>query len=89
MSTGRKIILGDGQELPGVEVGYASGVLWLYKLGMTINQAIEFLAEERTQQITFVFGDMRDEYEGFTRIAAAMVDFDGTIKVALTQPDTE
>ena len=89
MVTGRKAILGDGQVLLDVEFGYSSGILWLYKLRMTINQAIEFLAEERTQQITFVYGDMRDEYEGFTRIAAAMVDFDGTIKVALTQPDTE
>ena len=89
MVTGRKAILGDGQVLLDVEFGYSSGILWLYKLRMTINQAIERLNETRTSRITFVSGDMKYEYEGYTRIAAAMVDFDGTVKVALTQPDTE
>lgn len=83
---GRKIILGDGTELPGVEAGYSSGVLWLYRLGMSITQAIELLTEARTRNISFVYGGIRDEYEGFTRIAAAYIDFDGTVKVALTQP---
>ena len=82
---GRKLILGDGTELPGAEAGFASGVLWLYNLGTSIPQVVGMLNETRTQSITFVYGGMEDTYEGFTVITAVQIEFDGTVKVALKQ----
>lgn len=83
---GRAIILADGTKLPGSECGLAEGVLWCFVDGLTMMQAFSLLADpNKTQVITFQYGEMQDTFEGYTQLIAAILAQDGKIHVALRE----
>lgn len=85
----RKLILKDGTEHENSDCGISDGVLWCYlKDGTAFHEAItEFDNPAKTGKITFCYGEMQDEYEGYTQITAAIHQKDGTVAVALVKPD--
>ena len=83
---GRRIILNDGTRLEGGEAGYSQGFLWIYLHGMTMMQAaMLFLNPEKTAKIVFQYGEMQDEYEGYTSCININIDVDGRLSVCLTR----
>lgn len=76
--TGQRIILKDGTTLENGRCGYAEGFLWCW-VRMTIQQAAElFFDPEKTGTIIFEYGEMQDEYEGFTSCTRIMQGEDET-----------
>ena len=85
---GRKIILNDGTELEGGEAGYAQGFLWVYLYELSMIQAATlFLDPEKTEKIIFQYGEMQDEWEGFTKCININIDVDGRLSVCMTRED--
>jgi hypothetical protein len=84
--TGRRLILSDGTVLENGECGYADGRLWCWVSGMTMAEAAEmFFDPGRTDHIVFEYGEMSDEYDGFTTCTGISIDSDGKISVCLTK----
>lgn len=82
--TGRRLILADGTRIEDGEAGYAEGFLWCYFGGMTMTEAAGiFLDAEKTARIRFEYGEMADEYEGFTTVRVMRTDVDGEISICL------
>lgn len=76
-TTGRRLILNDGTVLENAQAGYASGVLWCYVPGITMQQAaVMFFDPAKTQKTIFQYGEMQDVYEGFTVVSAMLQDED-------------
>ena len=64
---GRQLVLNDGTIIPNGEAGLASGFLWCYLPGYTIQQAASlFFDASKTSRIVFDFGEMSETYEGYT-----------------------
>lgn len=81
---GRQIVMNDGTVIPDGVAGYADGVLWVYFTGYTMAQAaIMFFDPDATGKIIFQYGEMTDEYIGYTDCINISVDTDGRISVAL------
>ena len=81
---GRRLILNDGTVIENGEAGYSNGVLWCYFDGYTIQQAGSlFFNASVTAKITFEYGEMTDEYEGFNNCVGIKIDSDGKISVCL------
>lgn len=82
--TGRRLILADGTTIENGEAGYAEGFLWCYFSGMTLTDAAAiFLDAEKTARIRFEYGEMADEYEGFTTVRVMRTDADGEVSICL------
>ena len=65
---GIRLILNDDTVIEDGRAGYSSGFLWLWMPGLTMQTAVMIAFDaEKTQHIVFQYGDMQDEYEGFTR----------------------
>ena len=80
-----RLILNDGTAIEGGRAGYAAGSLWLYFAG-TMQQAVSmFLDPAKTARIVFVYGEMSDEYEGFTNCTSINCDIDGNISVCMVK----
>jgi hypothetical protein len=80
------IITGDGTEYPDCEAGYAEGFLWLYLVGMTMQQAATLAFDPtKTAHIEFHYGEMSDVYEGYTTCTHIHADTDGKVSVCLVK----
>ena len=83
---GRQIVLNDGTIIPDGEAGYSDGFLWCYMNGYTMQQvATMFLDPSKTSKIIFQYGDMQDEWDGFTDCTNINVHADGKASVCLTR----
>ena len=81
---GQRIILNDGTTIEDGRVGYSEGFLWCYFSGYTMQQAaLIFLDPSKTSKIIFQFGEMENEYTGFTECVVMRVDVDGNNSVCL------
>lgn len=84
MPTGRRLILNDGTVIEGGRAGYAQGLLWCYMTGYTMQQAASlFFDSSKTDRIVFQYGEMQDEYEGYTDCVTIRIDVDGEVAVCL------
>lgn len=64
---GVRLILMDGTIIEDGTAGYSDGFLWLYLPGWTIQQAIAVVLNPSAMgSIIFQYGDMEDEYLGYT-----------------------
>ena len=81
---GRQLILNDGTIIENGEAGSSDGILWCYFTGYTLQEAAAmFFDVGKTSRIKFVYGEMQDEYEGFTNCFNINVDVDGRVSVGL------
>lgn len=80
---GRRLILNDGTIIENGQAGYSSGFLWLYFTGYTMMQMMIFCDDDKTRKIVFQYGDMSDEYDGFTNCVTMNIDTDGNNSVCL------
>lgn len=82
---GRAIRLADGTEYPGGECGYAEKSLWCYFPAETnlSNVFLDFSNKDKTAKVTFLYGEMQDDYEGFTDFRGLMRDADEKIRALL------
>lgn len=88
--TGRRLILADGTTIENGEAGYAEGFLWCYFSGMTLAEATGlFLDTSKTERIRFEYGEMADEYEGFTTVRVMRTDADGEVSICLEKGDAQ
>lgn len=79
-----KLILMDGTVIENGTAGYDQGFLWCYLRGYTITQAAQiFFDPSKTGKIIFQYGEMSDEYDGFTNCTAILIDADGVVSVCL------
>lgn len=84
MEEGRRLILKDGTVIENGEAGYSQGKLWCYIPGWTLPQAAAvFFDPAKTKLIIFQYGEMEDEYRGFTRCVSLMTDTDGLVSVCM------
>lgn len=90
MQTGRRLILGDETVLENSEAGYAEHVLWCFLKNVTMLQAATlFLDATKTDHIRFEYGEMADEYDGYTNCIHIAVSDDDRINVALKKGDEQ
>lgn len=83
---GKRLILADGTEIEDGAAGYAEGFLWLYISGYTMQQAaLIFFDPSKTAHIIFQYGDMQDEFAGFTDCKTLTKDADGNISVCMAK----
>lgn len=74
-NVGRRIILADDTTFEDSNAGYADGVLWCR---VTIADAsfaaiaTIFSDPEKTAHIRYEYGEMADEYDGFTTVLTIM-----------------
>lgn len=82
---GRRLILNDETVIEGGQAGYSGGFLWLWLPGLTIHDAamIAFNAG-KTAKIIFQYGEMQDEYEGFTH-CTRLIEEEDQIAVCMTR----
>ena len=74
---GRRLILMDGTQIEDGSCGYADRRLWCYVKNYTMPQAAQvFLDPSKTGKIIFQYGDMSDEYDGFTYCTNIFLDED-------------
>ena len=64
---GLRLILNDGSVIEGGEAGYTGVSLWLRFPGYTMQDVSAIVFDPgKTRHITFQYGDMRDDFSGFT-----------------------
>ena len=82
---GVRLILNDGTIIENGRCGYADGSLWAHlPTGYTMQQAASlFFDAEKTSKIVFQYGDMSEEYDGFTECVNLYINTDGEIWVCL------
>lgn len=86
--TGQRLILLDGTIIENGSCGYADGNLWCWITGYTMQQAAAiFFDPDKTGKIIFEYGEMSDEYEGFTNCINLFIDSDGKVSVCLVRGD--
>lgn len=80
-----RLILNDGTIIENGWAGLADGFLWLWLPGWTIQQAAAVAFDpSRTGKIVYQYGEMQDEFEGFTNCTNLMQG-DGEAAVCLTK----
>ena len=85
--SGTSLIMKDGTRIEDGRAGYADGALWCYFEGYTMAQAAAiFLDPEKTDRIQFKYGEMQDEYEGFTECRHMDIQEDGSGRACLMRP---
>ena len=81
------LVFADGS-IEDASAGYASGVLWLYFRGMTIQQASRIAFNEtKTREITYIHGATKDVFTGFV-YPYAIINADYEIKVQMRGENT-
>lgn len=85
-TTGRRLILNDGTIIAGGQAGCSQGFLWCYINGYTMQQAASlFFNSEKTAKIVFQYGEMEDEYNGFTNCININVNTDGLVSICMVK----
>lgn len=80
---GRRIVMADGTIYEGAEIGYAGGVIWCYLKNTTIIDAFaDFSDADKTEHLVFQYGEMQDEYTGYT-VLTAMVQSENDAQIEL------
>lgn len=83
---GQRLIMKDGTTIENGRCGYSEGHLWCWITGYTMQEAAGiFLDPEKTDKITYQYGEMSDEYEGFTDCINLFVDNDGKVSACLVR----
>lgn len=86
---GKQVVLNDGTILADGVAGYSDGFLWVWFTGYTMQAAATmFFDPEKTERIVFQYGEMVDEYEGFTVCRSLMIDADGKVSVCMVKGDS-
>ena len=81
---GQRLILNDGTVIENGRAGYSQGFLWLFLTGYTLPQAAGlFFDAEKTAKIIFQYGEMEDEYDGYTSCIRLLIDNDGLVSVCM------
>lgn len=81
---GRRLILNDGTIIENGEAGFASGVLWCYLNGYTLEQAWSLFSDTtKTCRIVFQYGEMEDEYTGYINMAYSAIDASGKVSICM------
>ena len=81
---GQRLIFKDGTTVENGTAGYAEGCLWLTLPGYPMQQAAALVFDAtKTDKVTFQYGDMQDEYEGYTVCVNIHCDFDGLVSVCM------
>lgn len=84
--TGQRLILMDETTIEGGRCGYSSGRLWCWVSGYTMPEAAAvFFDPGKTGRIVYEYGEMSDEYNGFTDCRSLFVDEDGQISACLAK----
>ena len=84
---GTRLVMKDGTRIEDGRAGSADGALWCYFAGYTMAQAAAiFLDPQKTEEITFEYGEMKDKYEGFTECRHMDIQDDGSGRVCLMKP---
>ena len=84
--TGQRLILLDETTIENGSCGYADGHLWCWIKGFTMQQAAAiFFDPQKTGKIVYEYGEMSDEYEGFTNCTNLFINSDGQISVCLVR----
>ena len=83
---GHRVILNDGTVLENGNAGYAEGFLWLWITGLTIQQVAAIVFDSsKTSKIVYQYGDMEDNYNGFTDCVALNINYDGIVAACLKE----
>lgn len=83
-----RLVLNDGTTIEGGKAGYSEGFLWLYFTGYTLQQAAGlFFDSSKTSHIVFQYGEMENEYDGFTVCITLNIDIDGNVSVCMKRGD--
>jgi hypothetical protein len=70
---GQRLILKDGTRIEDGTAGLADGFLWLYFAGWTMQEAAMMAFNpEKTGTIWFQYGEMEDEFVGYTDCVSIM-----------------
>lgn len=81
---GQRLLLMDGTTIDGGTAGYASGFLWCWFTGYTLQEAAQiFFDPTKTGRIVFQFGEMSETYEGYTNCTSISIDIDGRVSVCM------
>ena len=82
--TGQRLILNDGTVIEDGRCGYASGNLWCWVSGYTMPEAAGiFFDAGKTAKIVYEYGEMSNEYDGFTNCTNLFIDDDGKVSACL------
>lgn len=81
---GRRLILNDGTIIENASCGFADGFLWLWFPNFTMQEAISILFDaNKTMRIVFEYGEMSDEYTGFTNCVSVNINAENTVSACL------
>ena len=82
------LVFADGTKIEGASCGYAEGNLWCWVTGFTMPQAAQvFFDPAKTERIIFQYGEMTQEYDGFTNCVNLFIDYDGKISACMKRGD--
>ena len=82
--TGQRLIFDDETVIEDGKCGYSEGCLWCWVTGFTMQQAaVIFFDPAKTQKIVYEYGEMSDEYDGYTNCTNLFIDYDGQISACL------
>jgi hypothetical protein len=82
---GLRLIFDDETVIENGRAGYSSGFLWLWMPGFSMQDAAMIAFNtEKTANIVFQYGEMQDEYEGFTNCIRIIAE-ENEIAVCLTK----
>lgn len=82
--TGQRLILLDGTTIEDGSCGYAEGKLWCWVNGFTMPQAAAiFFDPQKTGNIVYEYGEMSDEFDGYTNCITLFINTDGQISACL------
>ena len=84
--TGQRLIFKDGTTIENGSCGYSQGFLWCWIHGYTMQEAAAiFFDPNKTGKITYEYGEMSDDYVGFTNLTNLFIDVDGQVSACLTR----
>ena len=85
---GRRLILKDQTTIENGECGLSGGRLWCWLPEFTMAQAAAlFFDPEKTDRITFEYGEMQEVYEGFTNCVNLFTEV-GQVSVCMTRGES-
>lgn len=83
---GQRLIFDDGTVIEDGRCGYSDGHLWCWITGYTMQQAAAvFFDPEKTAKIVYEYGEMSDEYDGYTNCTSLMINNDGQVSACLVR----
>ena len=77
---GLRLILSDGTVLENARAGYSTGSVIIWINGMTLQEAISIVFDpSKMSKVTFQYGEMQDEYTGYTKCVNIGINEDGEV----------